>query len=156
VQQVPPSKVITSHHKGLSSAALSETQFIQSKRSCMPCDPTGVCCRVQEFTSVYRMHMLLPERFVMRGLNGSSQEQIWTGDMAFAGARAVMVSVILCSLTQCSIATTHGHCQIMIRSWWHQALMPHDIVTTELGRNMGQTLAIACVGERYNLMGCKG
>lgn len=41
---------------------------------------------------MYRMHMLLPEGFTVRGADGSSKEQIWTGDTALAGARAVMVS----------------------------------------------------------------
>lgn len=41
---------------------------------------------------MYRMHMLLPEGFTVRGADGSSKEDIWTGDTALAGARAVMVS----------------------------------------------------------------
>jgi hypothetical protein len=41
---------------------------------------------------VYRMHMLLPESFTIRGADGSSKEDIWTGSTALSGARAVMVS----------------------------------------------------------------
>jgi hypothetical protein len=41
---------------------------------------------------VYRMHMLLPEGFTVRGADGSSKENIWTGSTALSGARAVMVS----------------------------------------------------------------
>lgn len=48
---------------------------------------------LQEFTSVYRMHMLLPEDFTMRGADGSSKEEIRTGDSALRGARTLMVSV---------------------------------------------------------------
>lgn len=46
----------------------------------------------QEFTSVYRMHMLVPDSFTVRGVDGKRQEQILTADTTMAGARAVMVS----------------------------------------------------------------
>jgi len=55
----------------------------------------------QEFTSAYRMHMLVPDGFTVRGVDGSNKGHIWTGDTVMAGARAVMVgglkqSVLLC------------------------------------------------------------
>lgn len=48
----------------------------------------------QEFTSVYRMHMLLPESFTVRRADGSSDGTLWSGQTFLAGARKVMVSVV--------------------------------------------------------------
>jgi hypothetical protein len=37
------------------------------------------------------MHMLLPEKFTMRGADGSSKEEVQTRATTLAGARTMMV-----------------------------------------------------------------
>lgn len=57
---------------------------------------------------MYRMHMLLPERFTMKGADGRSKEEIATGDTTLAGARTMMVRGVYTHRSSATVA--HPQC----------------------------------------------